>query len=555
MAESPKENEITSSVDASETPKEILIVDSESRLGSSEEIATTTSESTETHEILIINPIPTAEPPKGDAIVVSAPAVECSAVDPTITAFPTAGSPKAEPVAPSTPSEETFTGESVGAPAPSEETLGEESDVAPMSTLENTTDVSMVTSEPVVESTKGESAEITVHATEVLNKEPVTVSTPVAEPLKKNVPQKYQDFHQFIIKTRETQNMLPTMKRSLEDAAALEEVDKRIQKRQKARKSAIPIVTDLSFDRGKFYERLKTFPPSFAETRHPIATPELVMHGWQFVENKSIQDKEISCLTCNECQSTMAMISLEPYKSDNTAVSKVIKRYEDGLFRYHNEQCFWKLYHCKDQIYSFPLRKSGETIERIETEGRRFLASGPELPAIHHHMTDDQLREVRYLVSSLEDLIKELETAEPTETMMTAYTLAIFGWCFAGAGSVQALKCQDCFSTTGFHQIKPSGDGESEEDAFDIVTRHREYCPWRNKDYALVTDPNRPDEKDTLISGIEWVLAMVEAETKSRRSMYEELLGFQESREQQRRETNRALEAEVQEVLDRVPSE
>ncbi|KAF7729253.1 hypothetical protein EC973_004783 [Apophysomyces ossiformis] len=531
MADSPKEKDSVAVNNDSETPKEVLVVESESMLETSEKEVESTSTAVETSETIIATSIPTVEAPEENAIIAAAPTTEPPREEPTVTAIPTVGSSSPQPTVAFEPLDNNL-----------EDTIMDTVD-NPNENLANCVEYTRDGMQPETSLAPSSDA----GASE-------TGSVPVANAhaVERPATQKYEDFHQFLLKARESHKMLPTMKRSLEDAVTLEEIDKRIQKRHKANKAAVPATPDVALDRGKFYQRLKTFPPSFIETRRPITAPKLSMHGWQFVETKTVNDKDIAYLTCNDCQSSMAMISLELYENDNPAVAKVIKRYEEGLFGFHSEQCPWRLYHY--QIYSFPLRKSSETIERIETEGRKFLGCGPELPAIRYSLTESQLKDVQYLVSSFENLIKENGTSSPTDTMMTAYVLPIFGWCLKEVGSVKALTCQDCFRTVGLHQIKTSEHGESEKLDFDALTQHRDYCPWGNNNRARLRNPNEVDDKDTLINGIQWVLAMVAAEAKSRRDMYEELLGPQESREEQRRENNRALEAEAQEVLNRIPT-
>lgn len=289
------------------------------------------------------------------------------------------------------------------------------------------------------------------------------------------------------------------------------------------------------WDRGQFLERLKTYRhvDKWMGKPEKINEVQWAKRGWSCVGKDRVGcvggcGKEVVIILesvreerqdAEETQDTEKRPSDEEDDEDKwreKAQEQLVEKYAEMIVTSHDDGCLWRRRGCDGIRHTFLTALANVLMNTADTIQR--------LPLAHHKTAIDDLRQ-RYtsLVAIASELPPDPSTPEgfdlsstsqklapllppsspdpPSSTPSTppnppadtttppslnnnnsALALSLFGW-QAEAGHVVGLAtCTACFRRLGLWLFKTSSDSPSQSSMhrLDVVSEHRDYCPWIN---------------------------------------------------------------------------
>jgi hypothetical protein len=210
------------------------------------------------------------------------------------------------------------------------------------------------------------------------------------------------------------------------------------------------------------------------------------------------------------------------YDINLSQVKQVAKIYKEGLINCHSESCRWKNGPDEDVTYNFPIETLEEGSKRFKEKAQIFIKSQQEyknkmnnsspqgiednnsIPPLQHPLDESTLSKIYTLATHFQQQAGDDDTLD-AETRNSAYLLSLFGWQLLDP-LVPGAECELCCSRKGFYQMK-------NEEKFDLVKEHKDYCPWVNSENADAYSPKVSlSTRDCQISGYEWMVDMISIE-------------------------------------------
>ncbi|KAI8146332.1 C3HC zinc finger-like-domain-containing protein [Fennellomyces sp. T-0311] len=307
--------------------------------------------------------------------------------------------------------------------------------------------------------------------------------------------------------------------------------------------------TKPSQDRDAFYKRLETFSSAYVGRARPVSAVECAMHG--FIDTHVVEKKHNICkLSCTLCNCSNFVVDVTGYERDiPKTMLKLREQYVNDLSKLHCSDCFWKYDKCADDIYAFPIQTSTEALDLMKTEGSRLMSFPGRLPTVQHPLTSEQLKKLDMVIRGTEHLTEFQPTLQDIpDSERAPYIYALFGWRLS-LEDFPSLKCHQCFKWVP----------NSARSQFDVVSEHMEYCPWVNRDQAMV---RRPTGNLGFVTGYEWMVAIIEQEYSFLFYMREKSEAYQEARinyikayRRQIQEDHATLARDFPDSPDRLPDE
>ncbi|KAI9886091.1 MAG: Protein fmp52, mitochondrial [Watsoniomyces obsoletus] len=194
----------------------------------------------------------------------------------------------------------------------------------------------------------------------------------------------------------------------------------------------------------------------------------------------------------------------EQARSAQESEDTLVERYADLIVTGHDEDCLWRKRGCADDVYQIYYTRERPTLTQLKERYESLRAMSAKLPArIKHPLKPSQ--HLHYLMEMLPLIVdghrdwpqmseeRQNEWKEhPPE--MDALILAIFGWEGDNSHPKGLISCNACFRRVGLwlyqgkDERSPRSPSDptrstsmSDDDAvseLDVITEHREYCPW-----------------------------------------------------------------------------
>ncbi|KAF2860544.1 zf-C3HC-domain-containing protein [Piedraia hortae CBS 480.64] len=242
-----------------------------------------------------------------------------------------------------------------------------------------------------------------------------------------------------------------------------------------------------------FLERLKTF--SSVSMWHPkpevIGEVEWAKRGWVCVDVNTVACK-------GGCEQRVVVKFSSPYEEteseDEEATNALVDRYKELIVYGHTELCLWREAGCKDNIYRLSviqpsiwqpqlrqrlqsLQSISETIDSVAVKG---VSDG-----LHTLPPDD------ILVGLPTNILGSDEAQKSSKTAAKLLQVAMHGWHGASDTGNDLLHCNACFQRIGlwmYQRCETEDKNQSDHNIIDLVSMHREHCPWRNPQTQQATD-------------------------------------------------------------------
>ncbi|MCJ1313150.1 hypothetical protein MMC25_006827 [Agyrium rufum] len=278
------------------------------------------------------------------------------------------------------------------------------------------------------------------------------------------------------------------------------------------------------WDRSAFLERLESFRHVDKWMSKPDEVNEVkwAKRGWSCVGKE-----RVACKGCGE----EIVVDLETSPSTSTtdrqgndengnpedgeeeedwkleAREKLVRKHEELIIVGHTSSCLWRVRGCDETIQKLQLSSSQAAIQALKQRYDSLIAVATELP------TDLELPDTlstKHIGEQFAKLVSPTSTNPTTidigdnETChdisssdrvdqpinLDALSLAIFGWQSEKGHMAGIVTCTSCFRRLGLWLFKkPSNigvkvgtDEEAVMNCLDVVTEHRDYCPWVNAD-------------------------------------------------------------------------
>jgi len=196
---------------------------------------------------------------------------------------------------------------------------------------------------------------------------------------------------------------------------------------------------------------------------------------------------------------------------------ELVERYKEMIVTGHGEGCLWRRAGCREGIYRIPVDRA-LWAEGVRERYASFKGMEKELPEVEcckvplvEGASLNQLcsgAEEKYLrpkKSTTPDDQPDTQAegsaaAEESESPNTiALALSLFGWSLETTHSISVLRCHDCFQRIGLWLYRAEKlrndaarlDLNLEDLKLNLLTAHREYCPWK----SAASQANPPDSR------------------------------------------------------------
>ncbi|KAF3917948.1 hypothetical protein ABW20_dc0110257 [Dactylellina cionopaga] len=250
------------------------------------------------------------------------------------------------------------------------------------------------------------------------------------------------------------------------------------------------------WDRNEFLQRLETFRSvsSWSSKPERINEVEWAKRGWVCMQNGK---NRVRC-TSHCGGELMVKVDFDGFEftgedeqedsNDAEAVQgekekldALISKYEELVVEGHEEGCLWRKRGCDiEAIYRLPLQPA--------TEARTgFYARYKTLTNLSDDKAVINLTKPEGVDTSVFKLPEDMER---DQLKQNALILALFGWAKDdNESSVEMVKCDACFRRLGLWLFvkRPSITEEDDEGGelssmsrLNVVSEHRDYCPWIN---------------------------------------------------------------------------
>ncbi|TAQ89367.1 hypothetical protein B7494_g2326 [Chlorociboria aeruginascens] len=259
------------------------------------------------------------------------------------------------------------------------------------------------------------------------------------------------------------------------------------------------------WDRAEFLKRLKSFSNLTNWTPKPVRVNEVewAKRGW--VCQKAIQKRErVRCCLCN----VEIMVKLNQkevdgkeafvYVADNID-DALVDKYVELIIESHEENCLWRKRGCDDSIFKLPLNHASNTLDGLRERYDELRSRADTLPYLSNMQAPDGFDldlVLTYLPPDFFTVIRpgtsSTETPPSNDINKVAFMMAFFGW----QGHIHerlgvqtgSASCQVCFRVLGLwlfksKQIDDAGQGipgTAVMNCLQVVSEHRDFCPWRN---------------------------------------------------------------------------
>ncbi|GAA5806125.1 hypothetical protein HPULCUR_011654 [Helicostylum pulchrum] len=239
--------------------------------------------------------------------------------------------------------------------------------------------------------------------------------------------------------------------------------------------------------------RLSSYSTNFHLIQRPVTALECAKHGWKDTNKATEKEPDTCVLSCDTCGNNIFVIAIK-CKASEKVVNEVKKRYEAGLYNGHKESCQWRTQKCDDGVYCFPLVTIESGLEKFKTDANNIISACVKekraLPTLCHEVDDRTLIKVKYFAEQTQNEHVELESIE------TAYILSLYGWELLHA-DIPGVKCDLCCTRKAFYLLN---------EPFDVLRRHKSYCPYVNAETANAYTPKGFSLRRTQkISGSDWM--------------------------------------------------
>ncbi|KAL9067679.1 MAG: hypothetical protein Q9161_006761 [Pseudevernia consocians] len=320
------------------------------------------------------------------------------------------------------------------------------------------------------------------------------------------------------------------------------------------------------WDRGQFLERLKTYRHVDKWMGKPERINEVqwAKRGWSCVGKERVGcvggcGKEVVIIlesVREERQDTEKRPSDEEEDEDewrDKAQEQLVEKYAEMIVTSHEGGCLWRRKGCDGMLYTLTaladaLMNPADTIQRLPLANHKTAIDDlrqryHSLVAIAAELPPDPFTPEGFDLSSISQNLAPLlhppsldppstppssppnPPADTTNTTTTppspikinnpsALALSLFGW-QAEPGHVAGLAtCTACFRRLGLWLFKPSSSSsppsQSSMHRLDVLTEHRDYCPWIN---ALAQNGTTSRQRTSLdgLTGWEALLRAVNA--------------------------------------------
>ncbi|KAJ9640290.1 hypothetical protein H2199_005829 [Coniosporium tulheliwenetii] len=190
---------------------------------------------------------------------------------------------------------------------------------------------------------------------------------------------------------------------------------------------------------------------------------------------------------------------------------ELVERYKEMIVTGHGEGCLWRRAGCREGIYRIPVDRA-LWAEGVRERHASFKGMEKELPEVEcckvplvEGASLDQLcsgAEEKYLRSKKLSTLDN-EGCNGTSSFLTpepiALALSLFGWSLETTHSISVLRCHDCFQRIGLWLYRAEKlrndaarlDLSLEDLKLNLLTAHREYCPWKSAE----SQANPPDSR------------------------------------------------------------
>ncbi|KAJ9656374.1 hypothetical protein H2201_008568 [Coniosporium apollinis] len=278
--------------------------------------------------------------------------------------------------------------------------------------------------------------------------------------------------------------------------------------------------------RPAFLARLQTFSDVRLWTPKPEKLSEIhwAARGWRCEGPNS---DTVACK--GGCEARVVVKLLPRHRTEDEAEvdgsqdmeigveEELVERYKEMIVTGHGEGCLWRRAGCREGIYRIPVDRA-LWAEGVRERYASFKGMEKELPEVEcckvplvEGASLDQLcsgAEEKYLRSKKLSTLDNEGTKEPeaaTEQAASsppepiALALSLFGWSLETTHSISVLRCHDCFQRIGLWLYRAEKlrndaarlDLSLEDLKLNLLTAHREYCPWKSAE----SQANPPDSR------------------------------------------------------------
>ena len=274
------------------------------------------------------------------------------------------------------------------------------------------------------------------------------------------------------------------------------------------------------WDREEFLARLKTFRhvDKWMSKPEEINEVEWAKRGW-----KCVGKERVGCASC----AVEVVIKLEDDRWETkgsadeetdeeewraAAQEELVKMYADMIVTEHDEGCLWRIRGCDGKlkrsplqsrilltnfyiatIYRLPLTHPPTSLDSLLYRYQSLSAMASELPSTILSPEQVNIPALSKLfVAMLRSKGAYAETEQGSqeqdleEINNQAFALALFGWQAEEEHIAGLATCNACFRRLGLWlyrtrpRSKEGGDEVAIMSGLDVVSEHREYCPWIN---------------------------------------------------------------------------
>ncbi|KAG5438495.1 hypothetical protein PCANB_002599 [Pneumocystis canis] len=245
------------------------------------------------------------------------------------------------------------------------------------------------------------------------------------------------------------------MKRKFEQILALldESKDSLIQKTMHHKK-----IVYAPWSRYHFSQRLATFWLFPCHNLNsPLNAVAWAKRGWKCMDRVKLQcelcHRQLQLMDINESPEIVFQNELI---NDTFILGIDVSLIETG----HAEGCSWRRRSCDASIMKLPL---ADRLTSIKAYNERLNA-----------------------LNAIKQLPKVLKTPQNLEksSLMRTEILSLFGWTCMTIDTIMLLVCTACHRRIGLW-----GFEEETENAFDVISEHRDYCPWINSTSQASIEP------------------------------------------------------------------
>ncbi|KAA6413578.1 MAG: hypothetical protein FRX48_03324 [Lasallia pustulata] len=257
------------------------------------------------------------------------------------------------------------------------------------------------------------------------------------------------------------------------------------------------------WDRGQFLDRLKTFRhvDKWMSKPEPINEVQWAKRGWRCVGKERVGcvggcGKEVVIKLEEDPEDTGNEPADSGQESDEwrkDAQEQLVERYSETIVSGHEEGCLWRSRGCDGTIYRLSLthpqtalnalRQRYESLAKMSSDLPSALSvpKGMNITAISRQITPFLLPD-----SSKPSVDRVEAEIPPNSINEQALALSLFGWQAEGGHITGLATCEACFRRLGLwlFKTKPTEDAAADEEAsmsrLDVVSEHRDHCPWIN---------------------------------------------------------------------------